>query len=485
MKIKLIYILVAGVFISTLGACTKDFDTINTNPNSPTEAPLSTVLAFATQDYAGQFFNTWGDMNEPSTYSGHIAKHAYIDEARYAFRPNVVENLWTYSSRQLKNLEIVIERAKEEDAVNMQAAALTMQSMIWMVATDRWRDLPFKDALKGDAGVISPVYTKQEEIYPVLLDRLKEAATLFNENNGDPLEDGDLIFKNDFLKWKKFANSLRLRAAIRVSDIDPVLAKKHIEEITGDATTYPVMESNSDNAFVWWPGSAPYQEPWQADAGSRDDYSMADYLISTLKNLDDPRLQVYAKKNSADEYNGAPVGPKDSDISGNKSVYSRIGDRFRNDASGFSPFMRSSEVQFILAEAAKKNISVGVTAKDAYEKGVRLSLEENDVDQVDITIYLTTTGAFDNTLKTIALQKWISLFKNGQEAWAESRRSDVLEMNAASGSAYVGHNRPPFRYPYPTSETQLNGTNSAQFVGEIKDNFWGKKMWWDTRAGVE
>ena len=177
MKIKLIYILVAGVFISTLGACTKDFDTINTNPNSPTEAPLSTVLAFATQDYAGQFFNTWGDMNEPSTYSGHIAKHAYIDEARYAFRPNVVENLWTYSSRQLKNLEIVIERAKEEDAVNMQAAALTMQSMIWMVATDRWRDLPFKDALKGDAGVISPVYTKQEEIYPVLLDRLKEART--------------------------------------------------------------------------------------------------------------------------------------------------------------------------------------------------------------------------------------------------------------------------------------------------------------------
>lgn len=485
MKKKLIYTLVAGVFISTLGACTKDFDTINTNPNSPTEAPLSTVLAFATQEHAAQFYNTWGDMNEPSTYAGQLAKHSYIDEARYAFRPNVVENLWTYSSRDLKNLEIVIERAKEEGAVNMEAAALTIQTMIWMVATDRWRDLPFTDALKGDEGVISPTYTKQEEIYPVLLDRLKEAAGLFNQDNGDSLEDGDLLFKNDFSKWKKFANSLRLRAAIRISDVDPALAAKHIEEITGNAATYPVMESNADNAFVWWPGSSPYQEPWQADAGARDDYSMADYLINTLKDLDDPRLSVYAKKNNADDYNGAPVGPKDSDISGNKGVYSRIGDRFRNDASGFSPFMRASEIQFILAEAAEKGMSVGTTAKDAYEKGVRLSLEENDVDAAAITAYLSGDGAFDNTLEAIALQKWISLFKNGQEAWAESRRTDVPLMTAASGSAYVGHDRPPFRYPYPTSETQLNGANSGEFVAEVKDNFWGKKMWWDTRTGVE
>src|SRR5690606_2070426 len=98
MKNKLIYILVAGIFMSSFVACTKDFDKINTNPNSPTEAPLSTVLAFAIREHAGEFYNVWGDMNEPSTYSGHLAKHSYIDEARYNFRPNSIENIWTYVS---------------------------------------------------------------------------------------------------------------------------------------------------------------------------------------------------------------------------------------------------------------------------------------------------------------------------------------------------------------------------------------------------
>jgi len=482
MKNKLIYTLILGIFVTSFAACTKDFEAINTNPNNPTEAPLPTLLAFSLRDHAAEFYNTWGDMNEPSTYAGHLAKHSYIDEARYSFRPNVVENMWTFASRQLKNLDVAIKRAEAEGSTNMQAAALTTQSMIWIVATDRWRDLPFVDALQGDAGVISPTFTRQEDIYPVLLERLKTAAAMFDVN-GDNLGGGDLLFNNDILKWKKFANSLRLRAAIRISDVNPALARQHIEEIAGNPTAYPVMETNADNALIIWPGTPPYEEPWRADEAARDDYSVADYMINTLKDLEDPRLPVYARPGSNGEFTGAPVGPKDDQISGDKSIYSRIGTRFRSNAAGFSPFMRASEIKFILAEAAAKGFNAGVTAESAYNDGVTLSLQENGIQDAAISAYLSGDGAYDG-LESIHLQKWISLFKNGQEAWAESRRTDVPVMTAATGSPYPGHNRPPFRYPYPTSETQLNETNSAEFVAEVEDNFWGKQMWWDTRANV-
>jgi len=494
MKNKLIYILALGLFVSSFTACTKKFDEINTDPNKPTDVPVTTILAFAIQEHAAQFYNTWGDMNEPSTYAGQLAKHSYIDESRYAFRPNVVENLWTYASRELKNLELGVQRSKEEGNLNMQAASLTIQTMIWMVATDRWRDIPFVDALKGDEGFITTPYTKQEDIYPVLLERLKEAADLFNEDAGDDLGAGDLLFSDSsdpIGEWKKFANSLRLRAAIRISDVAPALARQHIEEIIGNPAKYPIMDSNEDNALVTWPGSAPYQEPWQADAGSRDDYSMAVFLIDELKGLDDPRLPVYAlpttnTSDPAGTYRGAPVGPSNAEVAGIASnTYSRIGNRFRNDPRGFSPFMRASEVQFILAEAAQKGWSVGISAADAYNEGVTLSMLENGIAQDDIDTYLNGSGKFNNTLNEIYLQKWISLFKNGQEAWAESRRTDVPVMPAASGSRYPGHNRPPFRYPYPTTETQLNNQNSAEYVAKVKDNFWGQQMWWDTRTGVQ
>jgi len=477
-----------GLFVSvlllSLGSCTKDFEEINTNPNAPTEAPASNVLAFAIQDHAANVYDSWGLMDEPATYSGQIAKTAYVDESRYQFRDGTVENNWTYVSRELKNLELVKMQAREQGNANMEAASTIFQTFIWQYATDRWRDLPFTTALQGDEGVILQEYSTQEEIYPELLNRLKTAADLLNQGSIDELGSGDILFSGDLDKWKKFANSLRLRVAIRISGIAPDLARANIEEIAGNPTQYPVMESNDDNAFVWWPGTQPYYEPWADALLARVDYGSSATMINTLKDLADPRLAVYAKPAISDgQYRGAVVGLADANTP-NPNTISNIGARFADDRAGFTPFMRASEVQFILAEAALNGWNVGVSAQEAYEAGVRLSLEENEISASAISAYLAGNGKWDNSKTTLYLQKWISLFKNGHEAWAETRRTDIPLMSAAPGSPYPGHNRPPFRYPYPTSETTLNGANSAPFVAEVEDYFWGKKMWWDTRANV-
>ncbi|MCL4640930.1 MULTISPECIES: SusD/RagB family nutrient-binding outer membrane lipoprotein [Olivibacter] len=477
-----------GILALVATSCTKNFEEINTNPNSPTEAPLTNLLAFSTRDHAASFFDAWGDMNEPSTYAAHLGKIQYIDEARYIFRPNSVENIWTYASRDLKNLQIVIEDASEQGATNMQAAALTVQSMIWQATTDRWRDVPFTDALKADEGSITPKYSTQEEIYPELLNRLKIAAELFNQNGSDELGNGDLIYGGDIDSWKRFANSLRLRVATRISNVNPELARAHIEEILTNPSVYPVIETNDQNALLMWPGELPYLEPWADDqfnpSSARDDHAVSDVLVNQLKSLSDPRLSVYAKPATADnEYRGAAIGPNALTPAA-LNMYSRIGARFRDNRSGFTPFLRASEVKFLIAEAAFKGWSAGVSAQQAYNDGVRLSLEENGVSATNIAAYLAGGGAWKNNLNDIYLQKWIALFKNGNEAWAETRRTDVPLLPPASGTPYSGHNRPPFRYPYPNSEINLNGPNSSEFVSSVVDNFWGKKMWWDTREGV-
>jgi hypothetical protein len=218
---------------------------------------------------------------------------------------------------------------------------------------------------------------------------------------------------------------------------------------------------------------------------SYDVYGMAEPLIDTLLSLSDPRLPVYAHPAQDDgQYRGVEVGPVGQV---NTAHYSRIGARFRDNLSGFSPFMNYAEVKFIYAEAAAKGWTTGISAQQAYQDGITVSLQENGIiDGTVINNYISSPGVLWNgDTRRIAVQKWIVLIKQCHEAWAETRRTDVPLLPAAPGSVFPGHNRPPFRLPYPNSETTLNGTNSAPFVANVKDKLWGQQLWWDTRTGVE
>lgn len=114
------------------------------------------------------------------------------------------------------------------------------------------------------------------------------------------------------------------------------------------------------------------------------------------------------------------------------------------------------------------------------------SLEENGLGQADITAYLNGRGKFNNTLEQIYLQEWIALYKQGMEGWSLYRRTGIPTTHyVAPGSSYTGHNSPPFRYPYPANELTYNKDNAEPFANEAVDYFWGKKMWWDTRTGVQ
>ena len=466
-------------------SCTDDFERINTDPNNPVEAPSINILANVIRFYNQNNSNQWGDMNEPSCYANHLGKIQYIDEAQYKFRGGVVDTRWQIAYNNINDLDKIIARESgEEGNPNYRALAMTLRAWIYQQSTDRWGNIPYTEASRGEEGITNPSYDTQESIYMDLLDQLKQANGLYSPSPAFSIGTKDVLFGGDMMKWKRFTNSLRLRVATRISDVALNVARTHIEEILSAPATYPVMLSNADNAYLWWEPTGAYRDPWNVDSDNRDDHGMCNTLIDYLIDFNDPRLPVYAHPAASDgQYRGVISGAIDGTFA--LADISRIGAIFRDTPDGFTPIMRSAEVHFMIAEAAHTGWNTGgVTAQAAYEAGVEASLTEYGLDGFDD--YIQQPGvAWNGDVHKVYLQKWISLFKNGNEAWAETRRTDVPGLDHAPGSPYAGqHTSPPFRYPYPVRELNLNSANVTPELEGIVDHMWGKQMWWDTRTGL-
>lgn len=471
------------------GSCTKDFVEMNTNPNSATKVPATNVLGQSILNATYILFGERLDIYYAGTFAGQTAA---IGAGDYEYRVGINNDQWKAMYIAMTYAVDAMNLAEKEENDNLYAAALTLKAYVAHKATDMWGKIPYSEAFNLEEGTLYPKYDTEQEVYSQILNELKTAADMFS-TAGEGIGAGDFLFSGDIEKWKKFANSSRLRVAVRMSSADESAAKSVISDVLNNQEKYPIMTSNEDNAYFWWPGVAPDQELWYerigADDGNKtDSYRTSNYLISNLKALNDPRLPVYADKNTLGEYNGYTFGAEQrSDTLNNGNNVSHIGDRFGNNPAGFSPFMNAAEVYFLKAEAYQRNLVSG-DAKEAYETGITMSLEENGIDAADVTMYLAEPevawdGGTTSNLNKIYLQKWISLFKQSVEAWAEARRTDVPLMPDVETNYAASHNRPPFRLAYPDEEKSLNTSFPTDFVED--DIFWGTQLWWDKREGVK
>lgn len=482
-------IMLTGMFV-LLNGCTTKFDELNVSPNSATVVPASNVLGRGILSITGTLFGERLDIYYAGSYSGHLAA---IGAGDYEYRVDINNSMWRGMYIGMTYLVDAANVATKENNQNIYAAALTMKAYAAQKTTDMWGKIPYTEAFQLQSkAVLYPKYDDQPVVYNAILAELKQAADIFKASPADAIGPGDLLFKGDVTKWRKFCNSLRLRVAIRMSSIDPATATGVINEVLGDPVSYPVITANTDNAYMFFPGVTPDQEYWYQRLGTTtgiytDQYRTNDVLISTLKAYADPRLPVYARTNKWGVYGGYKFGPAQlSDTTNNGNNVSGIGTRFANDPKGFSPFMNCAEVSFIEAEAFQK-LGVSGNAQTAYETGINLSLSENGISAPSISTYLTEPevawgSGLTTNLQKIYLQKWICLYKQSVEAWSEARRTDIPLMTNVSKNYASSHNRPPFRMAYADEEKSLN-KNFPTSVGET-DIFWGTQMWWDTRTGV-
>ncbi|RXF70179.1 SusD/RagB family nutrient-binding outer membrane lipoprotein [Arcticibacter tournemirensis] len=485
----------ALVALIILSSCTKSFEEVNTDPDALTTTPPTNQLANVIRNTGEQF---GGDVDGFGTFAGYIVKIQYLDYMG-GLKPdnNGYGNRWYacyYNNTQLKDLLEKTEAAADSYK-NIRMVARIWQCYMWQYLTDGWRDVPYTEALKGseeEGSILRSKYDKQEDIYPSVMADLKAVADEMAAGFGtDELGEGDLIYKEggrEMERWQRFCNSLRLRMAIRISGVSPVLAKSTIEEICGNPDKYPVIESNVDNCYLKWPGAAPYYEPWYKTGyvdRRIDNFGMSDIFIDHLKQTQDPRIRTVANAASDGEYRGYQNGA--ATIPPELSEISFIGDRYMKDAGGFTPFFKSCESYYIIAEAAMLGYSVGISAQNAYEKAVRLSMEDNGLTTADANTYLAGKGKWNNTKERIWWDMWVALFKNNFEAWALYRRTGIPSTNYPSLNSVYGdaHNDQPFRIPYPNNQYLYNKKNLDVVLANVVDYAWGQQMWWDTRTGVK
>ncbi len=488
---KYIKIVFCLSLLLSLVSCTKDFDEINTDPDRASSAlvPAANVLAFCERYPSEYLFNEWLGMRNVGGYCGHIAQTFNTQESCYSDRPSTNDLQWEMLYRTIANLSVVMQ--KSEVNSNMWAAANVFQCQMFQIVCDTWGDVPYSEACRLGTPVVKPKYDAQSFIYLDLLKRLKQSAEAFDDN-GDQLGSGDVLLNGNIDFWRRYANALRLRIAARIAKVDPATASAVVSEIMSSPDSYPIPESNSHNIFytAWGTGC---NEPWAANASvGYNEFSPTTLLIKELTERSDPRLPVYAMPTtnylagkSDIPYAGHQQGLR---ANANLTAVSGIGERFchRNDFEGFSPWLRSCETYFALAYLSHLGIAVpGIDEESAYNKAVRLSLEENEIADTAIDKYLTVSEPFNGTEEQLMTQWWIALFKNSYEAWSVFRMSGYPTGNViAPDAVFSGHNTPPLSYYYPPDEYTFNAENCAKAAAVEVDKFWGKKMWWDTRTDV-
>lgn len=466
-----------------------DWTELNVNPNQPTEVPTTNVFGSGLMVVTRQFFGERIGIYYTGTWAGQTAAIGLGD---YEFRVDINNSQWDELYRGMAYFVDAQKKAEAADNKNLAAVALIMKAYTAQHVSDMWGDVPYSQAFLLDEGVANPVFDSQEDVYTQILSELSTAHDMLQDGNGT-IGVGDFLYGGNITKWKKFANSIRLRVAMRMSNVAEDVAKPILAQIINNPGTYPVIDDNADNAFLRWPGVNPDIEPWSQRLGSptnkQDQYRSNHEMVSILKDYNDPRLPVYVDQNQSGEYNGYKMGPgQKGDPMNTGPNVSHIGNRFGYTQNGFSPLMRAAQVWFIKAEAFERGLATG-DAQVAYETGIQRSMEENGIGNADITAYLAEDevawdGGTTSNLEKINLQNWLALFKHSVEAWAEVRRTDVpLITNVSEDYAVANHNRPPFRMAYPANESAHNTSFPFDVVQE--DIFYGTQVWFDTRAGVQ
>jgi hypothetical protein len=448
-----------------LAACTEGLTDVNEDPNAPTDVPPQFLLPQAIRSTVESAFGATMMLSHVGIWPQHFVQIQYPEEEQGQLRPGTMDGFWSgFYSGPLKDIQTVIDKGRASGNPNQEGIGLIWRAYVYHIVTDLWGDVPYSEALQGAADV-TPVYDPQQDIYAGLLADLKAGAAMLDA--GEPgFGTGDLLYGNDVELWTRFANSLRMRLAMRMSEVDPATASAEF----ADAYAAGGFESAADNAVLEWPG-APYENPTYENALGRDDHGVSGALIDTLKSLSDPRLELYAEPAAEDgtfrgHYNGYAEPPL------SLAFYSRINDFWRDDgAETPTQIMTYSEVLFLEAEAAQRGWISG-DAGALYVAAIRANMNQWDAygpadaptdAEIDAYIanprvaYTPATG-----LRQIQFQKWISLYMNAVEAFSEWRRTGVPELTEGPD---LTTSRIPIRFPYPDAEQSYNSTNLQQAIG--------------------
>lgn len=524
--------------------CTERFDEFNRDKDEISE--LNSTL------YAGAFNKAvrrsmyWYD-NDIHPICNAVTLHCcgYSTTGFIAQDRNAISDVWNSIAFDgqifaITWLKALMEIAEDDDQVTYNVAKI-YRSYCFLLATDVWGPLPYKDMGSGKEKVI---YESQKDIYYQLFEDLTAATTFLTvEVNKNPnlnvFGEGDLFFFGNVKQWIKFANVIRLRMALRISNIDPAKAKNEgeaaiktnmlLKHAIVDDITYPVDPMyklgrwGNENGYCKLNG-------WGT-------VIMSNSMESFMVGWDDPRVSEYWSPadtrgwnpeelpelaHHLGKYCGLASGAL-STIGPVFAAHSRMGARFHPDLASTTPIhvFNAAETWFLLAEAGWKGWDGAGNIKDNYETGIRESMKQWGItDNSRIEAYISNTASpksvefihekitggkleyeftIDNPMTSIGVkfstnreeqyeqiltQKWLALFPNSIEAWAEFRRTRLPKIfpKKASENPNVDLSKGQIltRLPYCDDEVAANPEAITQAIGFLGGpNLETTPLWWD------
>ena len=294
------------------GSCTSDFDEINKNPTAVTAEEASAKF-FLTNPlfelYAPNRFPYWrAHLIHADRFAGHVSfgfnGSWWTDELAYTYNPGYTDAAWGWLQDYVSKLNLFLtftQEGGEFENERMYAVGLIVKGLYFQMYTDAFGEIPYTEALNID--ILLPKFDTQLEIYTGIIEELDQAMTIIGDatSTGDGVQDlgdNDIYFNGDLQKWKKLANTLKLRMSLRAHGAPGAdFSNAAITEALGG----PLLQNEADNALMvkdeeisQW-GSAAYGDVWH-NFGRGSDWTLGQTLIDYLRDYNDPRLEKYAKQ---------------------------------------------------------------------------------------------------------------------------------------------------------------------------------------------
>lgn len=490
-----------------MSGCDKGFDELNVNKTAATFINPVFTLNNATINAsfpAGTILYEIGIVQQMvSPNSGVLAGANFNQDVR----DNTQQNWQRYYRSVIRNTYDVISTTKTLPArSNLYNMARILQSYSFLVLTDTYGDIPYSEAGKGYTDqLIFPKYDAQQTVYAGIIKELTEATAALDASK--TIETADVLYGGNVSLWKKFGNSVLLRAGMRLTKIDLTQAQSIVQK----AFQAGVMEVNSDNAFIKHDANYLNGLGQTLNSTEANNIYLGAPFVTFLQQTKDPRLKSIAlryvgAKSGIDQtlsrgttdptqQIGMPFGFDNGTISAEVTKsklasfydYSQV-DRTRMAKTTSPMFLvTAAQTQLLLAEAVQRGWITGSTAETFFNKGVKLHMEQMALYDANSAVSATAIDAYQksnpfvtaNALEQINTQYWVASFLNGPEAFANFRRSGFpnLSPNPFPGKSIKG----TFirRLTYPNSEISVNSVSVKEAITRMGADDLDAKVWWD------
>ncbi|MHA4812126.1 SusD/RagB family nutrient-binding outer membrane lipoprotein [Flavitalea flava] len=496
----------------TITSCDKGLSDLNVNKTSPTYLDPALLLNQAvinTSFPVKSLVFEMGIVQQMISPNGGVLAGANFNQDS---RDVTTQPLWAvYYQSVIKNTYDALQRTKDIPArSNMYNMLRIYQAYVYMILTDEYGDIPYTEGGAGLAKqLLLPKYDAQQAIYPRIIQELTEAAAALDA--AGTIEILDVLYAGNIGRWKKFANSLLLRAGMRLIKIDPAIAQSTVQA----AVAGGVITTNEDNAYIRH--DANFTQPIGSTLNGSEaaNFYLTKPFIDQLKSTNDPRLQAIAIR-----YVGAASGAGQTVAAGSTDPAKQIGMPMGKDngtvvaaaqADGLASFydysqldrrrmvkisspvflVTAAQTNLLLAEARFRGWITTGTTDQYFQDGIRAHMDQLGVYDANSTVpggdrdfyVLSNPLTAGNELEQINTQYWIASFLNGPEAFANFRRSGFPSLTP---NPYGQPNNPDVpngtfirRLTYPTSELSVNTTNVNEAIARQGADKLGTRMWWD------